>query len=173
MPPFRFTSDEMRGLVAFVRAGLGADPNAPPVKLGNAPRGRAVFEGKGRCLECHRVGTDGSRSGPDLTDIGVARTPAAIQRSLLDPTGGMRPINRPVRAVRRDGSTITGRRLNEDSYTVQIITPEGRLVSLVKEELREWVVSPASPMPSYKDTLSADDLADLVAYLVSLRDGAL
>ena len=52
---------------------------------------------------------------------------------------------------------ITGRRLNEDIYTVQIVTPEGRLVSLVKGELRDWSVSQTSPMPSYKDTLSADD----------------
>ena len=27
MPPFRFTPDEMRGLIAFVRAGLGVDPD--------------------------------------------------------------------------------------------------------------------------------------------------
>jgi hypothetical protein len=85
----------------------------------------------------------------------------------------MRPMNRPVRAVTRDGAVITGRRLNEDTYTVQVVTPEGRLVSLVKGDLREWSVSLASPMPSYKDTLSADDLADLLAYLVSLTDGAL
>jgi putative heme-binding domain-containing protein len=173
MPPFRFTPDEVRGLIAFVRGGLGADPNAPPVKLGNAARGRAMFEGAGRCLECHRVGTTGSRSGPDLTGIGAARTPAAILRSLVDPGGGMRPINRPVRAVTREGAVITGRRLNEDTYTVQIVTPEGRLVSLVKGELRDWSVSLTSPMPSYKDTLGADDLADLLAYLVSLTDGAL
>ena len=173
MPPFRFTSDEMRGLVAFVRGGLGADPNAPPVKLGNASRGRAIFEGEGRCLECHRVGTTGSRSGPDLSDVGAARTPAAILRSLVDPTGGMRPMNRPVRAVTREGAVITGRRLNEDTYTVQVVTPEGRLVSLVKGDLREWSVSQASPMPSYKDALSPGDLADLLAYLVSLTDGAL
>ena len=43
----------------------------------------------------------------------------------------------------------------------------------MKAELREWSVSPTSPMPSYKDTLSADALADLLAYLVSLKDGAL
>ena len=85
----------------------------------------------------------------------------------------MRPINRPVRAVTRDGVVVTGRRLNEDTYTVQVVTPEGRLVSLVKGELRDWSVSPISPMPSYKDELSADALADLVAYLVSLTDGAL
>ena len=173
MPSFRLTPDEMRGLIAFVRAGLGADPNAPPIKLGNAARGRAIFEGQGRCLSCHRVGTTGSWAGPELTDIGATRTPAAIHRSLVDPSGGMRPINRPVRAVTRDGVTITGRRLNEDTYTVQLVTVEGRLVSLTKGELRDWSVSPTSPMPSYKDQLSAEALADLIAYLVSLTDGAL
>lgn len=107
--------------------------------------------------------------GPDLTDVGRARTPAAIQRSLVDPSGSMIPINRPVRAVTRDGRTITGRRLNEDTYTVQIITDEGRLVSLVKSGLREWSVSTTSPMPSFKDTLTPDELIDLVAYVSSLK----
>jgi putative heme-binding domain-containing protein len=172
MPSFRFTPEEVRGLIAFVRAGLGADPNAPPVKLGNAARGRTIFEGPGRCLSCHRVGTTGGWAGPDLTDVGAARTPAAIQRSLIDPTGGMRPINRSVRAVTRDGAIVTGRRLNEDTYAVQLVTAEGRLVSLIKGELREWTVSATSPMPAYKDQLSGDELADLIAYLMSLTDGA-
>ena len=171
MPAFRLTPDEMRGLVAFVRSGPGADANAPPVRLGNAALGRTIFEAQ--CVRCHRVGTTGSWAGPDLTDIGAARTPAAIQRSLVDPTGGMRPINRPVRAVTADGTIITGRRLNEDTYTVQLVTADGRLVSLVKRELRDWSVSRISPMPSYKDELSADALADLLGYLVSLTDGAL
>ena len=173
MPQFRFSADEMRALIAFVRAGLGADANVPPVALGDAARGRAIFEGDGRCLSCHRVGAAGERSGPELTDIGATRTPASLYRSLLDPSGGMRPINRPVRAVLGDGSIVTGRRLNEDTYTVQIVTPAGRLVSLVKRELREWSVNATSPMPSYKDRLTADALADLLAYLVSLKDGAL
>ena len=172
MPAFRLGADEIRGLIAFVRAGLGVDVNAPPIKLGDAARGRAIFEGEGRCLTCHRVGTAGSRSGPDLTDVGVARTPAAIMRSLLDPNGAMRPMNRPVRAVTKDGATITGRRLNEDTYTVQLVTAEGRLVSLVKGELREWSVGVTSAMPSYKE-LGAEALGDLLAYLVSLTDGAL
>jgi len=173
MPSFRLTPDETRGLIAFIRAGLGADPNAPPVRLGVAARGRTIFEGPGRCLSCHRVGTTGTWTGPELTDIGATRTAAAIHRSLVDPTGAMRPINRPVRAVTRDGVVVTGRRVNEDTYTVQLMTSEGRLVSLVKSELRGWSVSTTSPMPSYKEQLSADELADLVAYLMSLTDGAL
>jgi cytochrome c oxidase cbb3-type subunit III len=173
MPAFRLTADEMRGLIAFVRGGLGVDVNAPPARLGNAARGRTIFEGQGRCLSCHRVGASGSRAGPELTDIGAVRTPAAMLRSLVDPTGSMRPINRPVQAVTRDGTNISGRRLNEDTYTVQLVTPEGRLVSLVKGEVKNWSVGLTSPMPSYKDTLSADELADLLAYLVSLTDGGL
>ena len=171
MPSFRLTQDEMRELIAFVRSGPGADANAPPVRLGNAARGRTIFEAQ--CLKCHRLGTTGSWAGPDLTGIGAARTPVAIQRSLVDPTGGMRPVNRPVRAVTADGGIITGRRLNEDTYTVQLMTIDGRLVSLVKSEIRDWSVSQTSPMPSYKDELSDDALADLLAYLVSLTDGAL
>jgi mono/diheme cytochrome c family protein len=49
------------------------------------------------------------------------------------------------------------------------MTDRGRLVSLTKAELREWSVSTTSTMPSYKETLSPAELADLLAYLVSLK----
>ncbi len=124
-----------------------------------------MFETKGKCLECHRVFDTGMFVGPELTEIGRLRSPAALQRSLVDPTGNMQPINRPVRAVKRDGTVITGRRLNEDLFTVQLITNEGKLVSLVKPELREWTVSTTSTMPSYRDSLSSSELANLVGYL--------
>ena len=155
-------------LVAFIRSGFEGNTAAV---AGDASKGKAIFEGAGRCLTCHRVNANGHDVGPDLTDIGRTRTPAAIQRSLVDPTGSMLPINRPVRAVKRDGTVITGRRLNEDTYTVQIVTGEGQLVSLVKAELRQWSVDTTSPMPSYKDALRPDELIDLVAYVASLKGG--
>jgi hypothetical protein len=106
---------------------------------------------------------------PDLSDIGAIRTPSALQRSLLDPTSAMLPINRPVRAVTRDGRTIRGRRLNEDTYSVQLIDEQERLVSLVKAELREYELAKTSPMRSMAGILTADEQADLVAYLLSLK----
>ena len=169
MPGVRLEPNELRALVAFIRLGLGANANTPPIALGDAARGRALFEDQGKCLSCHRVNGKGQYSAPDLTEIGSARTPLALQRSLLDPTGSMLPINRPVRAVTRDGTVITGRRLNEDSYTVQLMSDRGRLVSLVKADLREWTVRTISTMPSYKETLTPEALADIVAYLVSLK----
>jgi len=170
MPSFRLDPNDARTLVAFIRSGF--DSNTTTAPGGDAASGRAIFEGKGACLTCHRIETRGHDIGPDLTDIGRARTAAAIQRSLIDPTGSMIPINRPVRAVMRDGGVITGRRLNEDTYTVQIMSDDGRLVSLVKSELRQWSVSTTSPMPSYKDSLTPSEVNDLVAYVSSLKGSA-
>ena len=39
----------------------------------------------------------------------------------------MMPINRPVHIVTREGKTIDGRRVNEDTYTVQVADQDGRL----------------------------------------------
>ena len=97
-------------------------PTLQACGLGDAARGRLLFEGRANCLSCHRVVRHGADAGPDLTDAGAsAHGRPRFSRSLLDPTGSMRPINRPVRAVTRDGTVITGRRLNEDTYTVQLI----------------------------------------------------
>jgi len=79
------------------------------------------------------------------------------------------PINRPVRIVTKDGKTITGRRLNEDTFTVQLIDDQERLLSLSKSDLREYTILKTSTMPSYKDKLSAQEMSDLLAYLVSLK----
>jgi hypothetical protein len=87
----------------------------------------------------------------------------------MDPNSQMWPINRPVRIVTRDGKVINGRRLNEDSYTVQISDEQGRLLSLHKADLREFTVSTKSTMPSYKDELTPEELADVVAYLLTLK----
>jgi mono/diheme cytochrome c family protein len=81
----------------------------------------------------------------------------------------MMPINRPVRLVTQKGQTIRGRRLNEDTYSVQLINEQGRLQTFLKADLREYEIVQVSPMPSYSKTLTPDEIADLVAYLLSLR----
>jgi putative heme-binding domain-containing protein len=106
---------------------------------------------------------------PDLSEIGASRLPADLRKSLLDPTAAMRPGNRSVRAVTRDGQVIAGRRLNEDTYSVQLIDSEERLVSLLKANLREYAVLTVSPMPSFRGRLTPQELADMLAYLLTLK----
>jgi len=139
------------------------------VKTGDASRGRAIFAGKGGCTACHRVGPLGSRVAPNLSDVGAIRSAGSLQRSLLDPNSQMMPINRPVRVVTKSGTVINGRRLNEDTYAVQLIDDGERLHSLLKSDLKEYTISTASPMPSYKGRLSDEEIADVLAYLLSLK----
>ena len=165
MPAFDLGAVELEGVIAYIRAGF--DPDGVAVKVGNAARGQALFEGAGDCASCHRVQRRGPRTAPDLSEIGLVRTPAVLQRTLLDPSAALLPINRPIRAVTRGGETIEGRRLNEDTYTVQLIDSEQRLRSLVKADLVEYEVSLTPIMQP--TTLSSDEVADLVGYLLSLR----
>src|SRR5256712_10011958 len=167
MPPGRYTTADLAGLVAFIRSMRDFDTIAPG--RGDAVHGQTIFEEKGNCTNCHRVNGKGSRVAPDLSDVGAIRSPDALRRSLMDPTGSMLPLNRYVRAVTRDGKAITGRRLNEDTYTVQLIDTEERLVSLIKSDLREYAVLKTSAMPSYTEKLTSGELDDVVAYLRTLK----
>ena len=167
MPPNPLQPAELTGVIAFIRSGF--DLTARSVKVGNSARGKSVVEGKGACLTCHRINGVGPRTAPDLSDVGLVRTADTLNRSLTDPAAGLMPINRPVLIAMKDGRTITGRRLNEYTFTVQLIDDKEQLHSLAKSEMRSFVVEAKPRMPSYAVKLTEDEVADVVAYLLSLR----
>jgi putative heme-binding domain-containing protein len=166
MPPNALTDFQAGTIVAYLRSVAAESGSASGT--GDAGRGRAIFEGQGACQTCHSVRNTGSLVGPDLTDIGAIRRAAQLERSLLDPDAEILAQNRTYRVVTRDGAAITGRLLNHDTFTVQLIDSQG-LRSFAKANLRESGFVEKSPMPSYKDKLSAQELADVVSYLVSLK----
>jgi len=167
MPAFVLDTAEMDGVIAYLR-NMNAFDTAS-VKTGDIARGRAVFAGKGACTSCHRVGATGSLAAPNLSDVGAVRSAGSLQRSLVDPASQMMPINRPVRLVKKDGTIVNGRRLNEDTYSLQMVDDSGNLRAFLKADLRDVTISTTSPMPSYKNTLSSDELSDVLAYLLSLK----
>ncbi len=167
MPAFVFQPQELTALVAFIRAGF--DPGSAAVRVGNADRGRTLFAGKAECSTCHRVNGRGPRVAPDLSDIGAIRTLAALQRAVLEPNEALLPIHRPVQVLTKRGETIRGRRLNEDTLTVQVIDDHERLRSFDKADLKQYTIETTAAMPSFKDRLTGDEVADLIAYLTSLK----
>jgi putative heme-binding domain-containing protein len=166
MPPNALTDFQAGTIVAYLRS-VAAEAGSISGN-GDATRGKAIFEGNGACQTCHSVRNTGSFVGPDLTDIGVLRRAAQLERSLLEPDAEILPQNRTYRVVTREGATFTGRLLNRDTFTIQLMVAQG-LQSFERASLRESAFVEKSPMPSYKDKLSPEELADVVSYLVSLK----
>jgi cytochrome c oxidase cbb3-type subunit III len=168
MPPSNLAEASRVALVAYIRSLHDASVSANDSAA--SKRGRALFEGKGGCADCHRIAGKGSRKGPDLTEVGVFKDAATLQHSIVTPGDAMQPQYRYVKAVTRDGRTVVGMRLNEDTHSVQLIDQNERLISLAKSDLREYSLIQTSPMPSYKDKLTTEEIADVVTYLLSVKN---
>jgi cytochrome c1 len=67
----------------------------------------------------------------------------------------------------KDGKTITGKLLSIDTFAIQIFDSTEKLANISRDNVREMTMT--SPMPSYKDKLSNQEVADLVSYLTSLK----
>ncbi len=168
MPPSKFSEAEAGTIVAYLRS-MAAAGSADATTAGDAGRGRTILEGKGQCLTCHSVGDRGARVGPDLTSVGAARRRVELEKSLLQPDAEIREENRFARAVTRDGVTVNGRLMNQDTFTLQLLDSKEQLVSLSKSSLRSYELLKTSPMPSYRGKLSMQEVADVVSYLASLK----
>ena len=174
-PAFWLSEPQTSQVAAYVRS-LGTRPEE---KLpGDPAHGREVYARAG-CAACHILKGEGVGIGPDLSDVGALRGSAFLRQSLIDP-GAARP-EKPVpyepygypaflivHAQPKSGPEVTGIRLNEDSFTIQIRDQQGRLQSLRKSDLdRLAAESGTSLMPSYRDLVNGRDLEDLVAFLMT------
>ena len=180
MPNARLRPGEAPYVAAYVRA-LGRMPieKAP----GDAAKGAVLFQTKGACLTCHTLNGQGPAIGPDLSDIGLRRGMAFMRRSLLEPQAEVPQSFLPFRAeislplnfmfVRvktKEGKAVSGIRINENTYSIQLRDLTGAMHSLQKSELAELhKYQGVSPMPAFGGVFTSAELDDVVAYLVSLR----
>ena len=176
MPANRLNEDEIWQIVSYLRTR-----QQPPTSAsGDAGRGETLFFGAGKCSPCHMVNGRGGRLGPELSYVGSARPRAYLIESIRDPNrqlaenhsfGGDTRLNYDsVTAVTRDGKTVVGVAMNEDTFTVQIMDASERIHSFEKRSLKSLRHENRSLMPAYgASALNEVDLQDLVTYLQSLR----
>jgi putative heme-binding domain-containing protein len=164
---WQISGNEARQIAAYVRS-LGRVESTP--LPGDRERGRAVFEGASGCGSCHMVEGEGGIVGPDLSDVGLRRGADHLRQSLVSPGATIADRFLLVRAKTRAGKEVEGLRVNEDSFTLQLRDPAGRIHSLSKLELEKLEKAfGESLMPSYGSELTSSELEDLIAYLASLR----
>jgi putative heme-binding domain-containing protein len=178
--PQAIADEPLRALAGYV---LSLRTNSGDADSTHAGRGAELFRGKGKCLDCHRVNGEGSASAPDLSEIGRQREPPWLRRAIVKPEAAifdsfadyrwtiLIPDNYLlVDLTTTSGERVTGSRMNEDAFSIQVRDGAGRIRSFLKSELaglrKDWG---KSPMPSYKEIFSGDELDQIVAYLTSLR----
>jgi len=170
MPGADSISDrEMRQTAAFVRS-LGK-VSLKPVP-GDPARGAEIYRAKGNCATCHSIKGEGGISAPDLAGVGGSRSAGYLRESLVDPQAAVPEGFLMVHVVAKSGQDVTGVRVDEDSFSLQVRDSVGRSYSFWKSEIAQVDKQRGkSPMPSYKGQLSEEELTDLVAYLASLKEG--
>lgn len=90
--------------------------------------------------------------------------------SILEPSKDIAPEYETIVVATRAGRVLTGIRINETNFNVQLREENGRFHSLLKRDLDEVKVMKKSLMPeNFGEVLTVKELHDLFAYLMTLE----
>jgi putative heme-binding domain-containing protein len=167
--------EQIRHVIAYIRS-LARSPSEStwkPYIPGDPQAGRRLFfdlKGKVQCAKCHTIGGEGGRIGPVLDRIAARRAPEFIMESILEPSKDIAPEYETVAVAAKDGRVITGLRINETNFNIQLREENGRFHSFLKRDLDEVKVMKKSLMPeNFGEQLTVKELHDLFAYLMTLE----
>ena len=135
-------------------------------------RGRSLFADRSRlqCLQCHQLGQEGFELGPRLDGVGSRLTASQIFEALHDPNRQIAPSYQTLALLHADGSIVQGLIRDRDGDRITLATAKGTLETWDASELSEIRELPHSLMPSGLTLqMTGQEVADLVAYLVSLK----
>jgi putative heme-binding domain-containing protein len=172
----KLSEDGILKIGAFLHSlrGTALDNPLP----GNVIKGEQIFWGKGQCGSCHMVAGRGGLRGPDLTNIAAMRKSNSIIDALTKANhriygdGGVHLSALPpmdtydaVHIVLRDGKTVDGVLLNQDSYALQLLGDDDQLYLLDRERIKETVTKPPIMPTDYDKRLTPEEFRDLMAFL--------
>ncbi len=134
-------------------------------------RGEKMFAAA-TCHQCHRLAGLGTALGPDLTGIGRRFQPQDLLRAIVEPNDQILDQYRQ-RIFEVGGRMLVGRILNLDRDAIYISTnmldPKG-LIRVRRDQIDNQMPSDVSLMPTgLLDTLQADEILDLLAFLRSSK----
>lgn len=177
MPPFKFTAQQSRDVWTFLQSQIRSvaarrEYRVLNILVGDAGRGKAYFDGPGKCAGCHSV------TG-DLKGIG-ATPPEELQNRLLNPRMGRGQPGVPAYAaktayqavVHTPGGLVRGGLVRLTDFDVSVYDPQTR-------QVRTWLRNNGAPRVDLTNPLQAhvdllyrikdSEIHDLTAYLVEQK----
>jgi putative heme-binding domain-containing protein len=136
-------------------------------------RGRTLF-GAASCFSCHRFANEGGAHGPDLTQASGRFNTRDLLESIVEPSKEISDQYAAVIIAQTDGKLVTGRIVNLNNDSMQIMTnmlDPNDLTTVDRKKVESMETSKISMMPEgLLNTLKEDEILDLVAYLLSKGD---
>jgi putative heme-binding domain-containing protein len=167
--------EQVHKLIAYIRsfARTSTESDWKPYITGDPQAGRKLFfdlKGKLQCAKCHSIAGEGGRIGPALDRIASRRSPEFVMESILQPSKDIAPEYEGVTVATKEGRLITGLRVNETNFSIQLTEETGRFHSFQKRDLDEFKVLKKSLMPeNFGELLTVNELHNLFAYLMTLE----
>jgi mono/diheme cytochrome c family protein len=167
MPPFNFSTQETRSVIAFIRereAEAVAHPggrrgvSVEDLQTGNAEAGKRYFEGAGGCVKCH------SPKG-DLAGIASRFEGLELEERMLYPE----KVKSHVSVTLASGEKLSGILAYRDEFTVALRDAQGVYRSWPTNRVHYTVEAPVEAHVDLFSKYTDDDIHNLMAYLQTLR----
>ena len=139
---------------------------------GDAENGRRIFFNKqdAQCLKCHKVSGVGGEVGPELKGIGSRQNREYLLESIVDPNKQIAKGYETVVITTKKGKVVTGILKSEDAAEVKLMTPEGNLVVISKDQIDERRSGKSAMPEDLLKYLSKAEIRDLVEFLAGLKE---
>lgn len=141
-----------------------------PLKDRKFRRGQSMFAATA-CIVCHRFNYDGGGMGPDLTGAGSRYSIRDLLENIIEPSKVVSDIYEAERFETKNGNVMVGQIVGEQDGNYQIMTnpfaPEQTRWLDPSEIVSRTKHDQSMMPPGLVNGLNANELRDLVAYIIS------
>jgi len=142
------------------------DKDAVLALKGDITNGKKVF--LDNCSVCHQVKDEGTDFGPKLSEIGGKLPKEGILEAIVNPSGGISFGFESWELNMKNGSALMGIVASKTDDEIVLKYPGGKGETVKTTDVKSMKKGSESIMPALHETMSAQQLADLLAYLSSL-----
>ncbi|QDU07783.1 family 16 glycoside hydrolase [Gimesia aquarii] len=170
VPDFEITTPQGPGKTWTI-AEASKHTNRNKMRSASFESGRNLFHAM-RCAACHRFDGLGGDVGPDLTTVKNKFDARYILESIIEPSKVISDQYQSSIVVTEDGRTLTGLVSKDgDKVIVYPADAKAKPIAVSLNKVEEILPSSVSQMPqSMLNALNADEVRDLIAYLLSGGD---
>ena len=134
---------------------------------GSAERGLADYN-SASCAKCHRLGTNGLATGPELTGIASRFSKRETLESILNPSKIIPDRYQSKLVLTSGGDQIIGLQVGDNGDSISLQQTDGQVIRVAKSEIEETKTVNQSAMPAnLLDSLTLEQIADLFAFMYS------